>query len=357
MALTIADNYVSKSFGEYSLQVCKKTKYFNALHLLDVYNDSYEEKKIRKRMIHYMKRPKFINQVDADFDFIADKKLLDYEFLNSLMHVSQENTEDSDGHVLCPSQLTIETSETDIKALDKNIKYQYMVRKVDSGYNKILSLDINPMSAVGLAMWLSPAFGSKVKDVFLRFIEGDANLIKETIQNLNDTTDMVNNLETTTNPDTNEISILITTFEKNDYMAKIKNDRHKREIQQLIDEKNGVITKQKCQIDELLEQLKENARKAEERDRIADERYNNLIGYAANTNEKLNLVLPQRVKINMETDPNVEQVYISYDRNAVVGDFDLYVIRCQSSSYDASIARIRKKYAGNIVEIYSICFK
>ena len=388
MSLTIADNYVSKSFGEYSLQVCKKTKYFNALHLLDVYNDSYDEKKVRKFMIQYMKRSKFMRQVDADFDFIVDKKLLNYEFLNSLMPVSQENTEDSDGCVLQPSQLSLETSETDLKALDKNIKYQYMVRKVESGYNKILSLDINPMSAVGLAMWLNPAFGSKVKDVFLRFIEGDANLIKETIQNLNNVTGLVNNLETTTDPETNEIAMSITKFEKNNYIAKIKNEQHKREIQKMIDEKNGIINKQKSDIDSLqqkmdkmLIQMEENRQEAdEERKKAAEERkeaaearkevdeerkkadeerkksearFNKLLGVAEKSDAKLDAVLPQRVNIDMDNDPDVPNVYILFDKRAIPNECDLYVIRCQASSYKTRIKAVRQEYGKKIVKIYT----
>ena len=85
MALTTSVKYVSKPFGEYTLQVCKKTKYFNALHLLNVYNDTYEKQKVKKRMIFYMKGDKFMNQVQSDFNYIAEKKLIDYEYLNVII--------------------------------------------------------------------------------------------------------------------------------------------------------------------------------------------------------------------------------------------------------------------------------
>ena len=135
MALVSTSKYVSKSFGEYSLQVCKKTKYFDALHLLDVYNGSYEEQKTKKKMNEYMKRPKFMKQTYADFDFLVDKKLIDYEFLNSIMPVSQENVE-------------------------KDTKFRYMIRKVESGYNKILILDIHPMSCIRISFWINAKFGN-----------------------------------------------------------------------------------------------------------------------------------------------------------------------------------------------------
>jgi hypothetical protein len=374
MALVSASKYISKPFGEYAIQVCKKTKYFNALHLLDVYNESHGEQKIRKDMIKYMGRSTFMKQVDADFNFIVDKKLIDYEYLNSIMSISQENDGDSDGDRLSPSLISAETSETDIKTIEKDIKFRYMVRKVESGYNKILSLDVNPMSAIGLAMWLSPAFGAKVKDVFLRFIEGDAYIIKETIQNRNIATGLINNLETTTDPDTNEISMLITTFEKNDYMAKIKNDRHKREIQQLIDEKNGIINKQKCRIDELLIQMKENEKKADDERKKADERFNRLMGHAENseikaeeerglanierkkadiTRKKLDKVLPQRVDID-ETDLKHPKIFILKNCNKTEKKYNLYVMRCQSSSYNTRLKQLKTEYGNDIRRIKTL---
>ena len=35
-----------------------------------------------------------------------------------------------------------------------------MVRRIDSGYNKIKELKVHPLTAIGLAMWMSPSFGS-----------------------------------------------------------------------------------------------------------------------------------------------------------------------------------------------------
>jgi hypothetical protein len=142
MALVSASKYVSKPFGEYTMQVCKKTKYFNALHLLDVYNESHEEQQIRKRMIFHINRNKFMKQTYADFNYIADKKLIDYDYLNSL--ISQEN------------------SETDLCAIKKDIKFQYMIRKISDARGKILILDIHPMSCVRISFWINANFGNVI---------------------------------------------------------------------------------------------------------------------------------------------------------------------------------------------------
>ena len=181
MALVSNSRYVAKSFGDYALEVCSKTKYFNGLHLLRTYNETHDKQKKLKNMTKYIGRTTFIKQVVADFNYLVNKKLLDYGYLNNIY-------ENIAGDNLHPAQISAETSLEDIKALSKDIKFKYMIRETSTmnGSSKTIhNLDINPMSAVGLAMWLSPDFGSKVKDVFLRFIEGDATLIKESVENLN----------------------------------------------------------------------------------------------------------------------------------------------------------------------------
>jgi hypothetical protein len=171
--------------------------------------------------------------------------------------------------------------------MSKDDKFTYMIRKITSGYNKITAILVHPLTAVGIAMWMSPGFGSEVKDIFLRFVEGDAKLIQQTLQNLNVATGKINNIETAADPDTNEVTMLVTTFEKNDCMAKIKNERLKRDIQQLIDEKNGVISKQKCRIDELLIKMDKNEANAADREKKMNDRFNALMNKTSDISTKL----------------------------------------------------------------------
>jgi hypothetical protein len=155
MAL-IASKYISKPFGDYTLKVCKKTKYIDGLHLFKTYNDTYEVQKIMKRMIEYIGRATFSKQVNADFDHIANKKLLNYTFLQKLCVIRA-------GRNFGPALITAETSIDELKELPKDIKFQYMVREksTKNGNAKTISqLDIHPMSAIGVAMWLSPSFGN-----------------------------------------------------------------------------------------------------------------------------------------------------------------------------------------------------
>jgi hypothetical protein len=154
MALISNSRYISKSLGEYTIQICKKTNYFNALHLFKVYNDTYEEQKSLKRMNEYIKRATFMKQVVSDFNYIANKKLLDYEFLNNLY-------DKKDGDKFSPSQISTDTDVNDLTELDKSIKFDYMVRKKkDINDYKIISLDINPMAAIRLSFWLNTEFGN-----------------------------------------------------------------------------------------------------------------------------------------------------------------------------------------------------
>ena len=400
---------LSKQFGDYKFNTCSDTGFICAKHILETYNETAEKPKLLKYLNKYIKRPNFFKDVIADFNQLVRDNKIDSTYFN-------KNHEKIDGSKMEPSDIEDKSSQVDILEEkiagskmepvniedkssqvdileEKNIiniyielpeqtKFNYMIRKNMSGYNKINSILVHPMTAVGIAMWMSPAFGSKVKDIFLRFIEGDVNLLQQTLQNLNTSTNKVNNIETAADPDTNEISIIVSTFEKNDYMAKIKSDRLKRHIQQLLDEKNGVITKQKCKIDELMikmdlegKKADEDRKKADERDKIQSEKINRLLGYAEDTKTTLddtkitldetkstldetkttlNKVLPQRVETNELNNGKDHQVIILHDRDAVDNEYELYVLRVQTRSIQQSIDKIKHKYGDNIHRLYTI---
>ena len=45
MSLGVNTKYIAKSFGDYALEVCSKTKYFNGLNLLSVCNETHNTQK------------------------------------------------------------------------------------------------------------------------------------------------------------------------------------------------------------------------------------------------------------------------------------------------------------------------
>ena len=245
----VASKYISKPFGDYTLKVCKKTKYIDGLHLFKTYNDTYEVQKLKKDMIKYIRRATFSKQVNADFDHIADKKLLNYTYLQKLC-------KNIDEPKLPPSLISAETSVDAIKELPKDIKFQYMVRRTESGYNKITQLDIHPMSAIGVAMWLSPSFGAEVKDVFLRFVEGDLTLIKEVVENANNITGKINNVITASNNEGKTLMI-VNTYEKDSFDIKFEYEQLKEKIQELEDRHKGIIKIKDDKIDKLSLQIQE----------------------------------------------------------------------------------------------------
>ena len=389
---------VSKELGTLSFKVCPTTSFICAKNILENYNENAEKKKKMKNLNQYIGRPKFIQSVISDFDKTAKDNKIDDKYLKEINN--------SDDPKMQPSKNTSKSTQIAISEdlsvaqyysqIPDDVKFKYMIRKNTNGYNKIKSILVHPLTAVGIAMWMSPSFGSEVKDVFLRFIDGDANLIKETIQNLNNSTGLVNNIETTTNPETNEVSMLVTTFEKNDYMATIKNRNLKKQIQELIDEKNGIIKKKTDKIDQLLIEMKDDRKKADDDRKKADDdrkkadddrkkadderkkqedRFNDLMNRTSHitdklddtnkilvetkdilvkTDTKLDKVLPQRVDIDMTNDPDVPQVYILHDRDANDDEHNLYVIRCKTSGYNNQVKRCREKYDDNIHRIYTI---
>lgn len=371
---------VIKEFGTLSFKVCPTTSFICAKNILENYNENAEEKKKMKKLNEYIGRPKFFKSVISDFDKTAKDNKIDDKYLKEINNSTGPKT----GPVKNTSKSTQIAISEDLSVaqyysqIPDDVKFNYMIRQdftMKGSAKKIKSILVHPLTAVGIAMWMSPSFGSEVKDVFLRFIDGDAKLIKETIQNLNNSTGLVNNIETTTNPETNEVSMLITTFEKNDYMAKIKNKNLKKQIQELIDEKNGIIAKKECKIDQLLIDMKDDRKKADDERKKQEDRFNALMNRTSHINDKLDetkiilvetkdilvktdtkldKVLPQRVDIDMTNDPDVPQVYILHDRDANDDEHNLYVIRCQTSGYNNQIKRCREKYGDNIHRIYTI---
>jgi hypothetical protein len=386
---------ISKQFGNYTFKTCSDTGFICAKNILETYNETADTPKLMKHLNEYMKNPKFLKSVMSDFDKIVIDNKVDVSYFN-------KSDEKKVGRIFRPtlsdeksSQLVVSQDSTVVQCysdMATDDKFTYMIRQdfnMIGNTKRINSILVHPLTAVGIAMWMSPDFGSEVKDIFLRFVEGDAKLIQQTLQNLNITTGKINNIETAADPDTNEVTMLITTFEKNDYMAKIKNDRLKRDIQQLIDEKNGVISKQKCRIDELLITMRQNESKAEEERKKADaerkksdERFNRLMNKADEFSDKadeerkkadeerkkaveerkktetistkLDRVLIQRVETDKLPNGDIPQVIILHDRDAVHNECDLYVLRCQTKQIKSRIKKIRSKYGDNIHKIYTI---
>ena len=242
------------------------------------------------------------------------------------------------------------------------------------GDSKLQGTWVHPHIAINLAQWVSPIFAVKVAGWVSRFISGDPTIIKETIQNANIATGLVNNIETATDPDTNEVSMIITTFEKNDYMAKIKSNNLKKHIQELIDEKNGIIAKKECQITELIKRLDESEIKADAERAKSEARFQKLLGVAENTNiraiESESKADEERVKANIARievgealkrsiptdvpDGDKTQVWIIRDKSAEIDEYNLYPIRSQLKSMNSAIKKLKSKYGDELVVTYKI---
>ena len=209
---------------------------------------------------------------------------------------------------------------------------------------------VHPYVAINLAQWISPMFAVKVAGWVAKFISGDVSLIKEAVENLNDITGKVNNINVATNPEDGSAVLLLKTYEKDSFDAKYEYNKLKKEMKEMENKYKGIIAEKDDKIDKLTLKIDQ------------------LLGYAVSTkntlddtkiiltdtNKKLTEVLPQRVNIDMITDPDVPQVYILYDRNAGIDDYDLYVMRCQTSGFNCGIHKIRKKYGNNIHKIYTV---
>ena len=361
MSLTVIRDIISMN----SFTKCPTTSFICAKNILKQYNDTCvikEDKKELKYLNEYMKEPVFLSSIVSDFNKVASANKLDLNYLNTL-HDNTEtkiaNSSNCSGRQNRPDQNETKVSISDTYSND--VKFKYMIRQnfTKKGIIKnIINIFVHPLVAIGVAMWMSPTFGSIVKDSYYKFINGDVKHINETIQNLNTNTGLINNFETTTNPLTNEVTMLITTIKKDDIMAEIKDDQLRKRIQSLLDKQKGIIKEKEDNITKLLIKLDEESKRSEERFNTLMNRtgliHDTLINTEnkldvanvtlVNTESKLDRILPQRVELHKLDSSDIPCVIILQDMDSKFDDYNLYVLRIQSGSINSAIKNFKTKY-------------
>jgi hypothetical protein len=91
----------------------------------------------------------------------------------------------------------------------------------------------------------------------------------------------------------------------------------------------------------------DDAKRFEDESKKRADEFNELRGIARDTKETLVSVLPQRVDIK-STDSDCPQVFILRDLDAEEDEYNFYVMRCQTSSYNSRLKDLKLKYGNNI---------
>jgi len=352
MSITIKDIISMKSFT-----TCQMTGFICAKNILTTYNKTCVVKKRKKeigKLNKHMERRKFFKSVLDDFDKVASDNKLDLNYLKTL---NDNNMPNMYGINPTPSNTGISPI---CDTYSNDVKFKYMVRKIISDYNiiddkidnKIDNIFVHPLVAIGVAIWISPTFGSIVKDSYVTFINGDVNNVKETIQNLN--TGLINNFETMTNTLTNEVTMISTPFENNDIMAEIKDDQIRNRIQILLDEKNRIIKEKEDTITKLLIKLDDEIKRSENR-------FNELINIPdltpdtlVNTENKLDQGLPQQVKLCNLKHPKIARFVILQKLYTQPNDYNFYVLKIKTGNIKSAMKKFRTKHESIVVHIVYI---
>jgi hypothetical protein len=121
--------------------------------MLIVHNETTEEKKTIRKLNQHLGRPKFSMSVVADFDKSARDGKIDDAYLKKI-YPEFDDTQSDD----LQSKQYLE--------LPKDIKFKYMVRKNESGYNQISSILVHPNIAIKISIWMSPKFGYSLINSF-----------------------------------------------------------------------------------------------------------------------------------------------------------------------------------------------
>ena len=166
MALTL------KQFGNFSFKVCEKTSFICAKNILETYNKTAEKQKKMYKMSEYMKNPKFLKSVVADFDKTVKERKIDTDYLNHIINKVNHVNEDFD---------------VDYSKISNTVKFDYMIRQTYTtrgNMKKIISLLVHPTTAIKISIWLSPKFGYSLipefKEKFsniLLYVESDNDTI------------------------------------------------------------------------------------------------------------------------------------------------------------------------------------
>jgi len=167
MSLTVIRDIISMK----SFTTCPTTGFICAKNILTKYNDTCVIKKDKKEikfLNQHIARPEFLRSVLSDFDKVASDDKLDLNYLNTLnvnIETKISNMPDMDDCNLQPSNNGV-SSICDTYSND--VKFNYMVRKISSGYNKIDNIFVHPLVAIGVAMWMSPTFGNEVSSYAIK---------------------------------------------------------------------------------------------------------------------------------------------------------------------------------------------
>ena len=364
-----------KAFSIKSFKRCPTTGFICAKNILIKYNNTVIDEKYLKEineLIKYMQRPTFFKSVLSDFNKIADANKLDFEFLNTLHANTEAKLENSSNR--SDARLPSQQNETKVSIYDKysnDVKFKYMVRQdftMKGIIKNIKSIFVHPVTAIGVAMWMSVDFGSIVRISYNDFINGDINHVSKTIQNLNANTGLINNFEATTNPLTKEVTMLITTFKEDDIMAQIKDEQLRKLIQNLLDRQNGIIKDKDDNINKLTLILNEERKDAIIERKASLDRFNALMNRTDTIQDTLeetreNLFEAKedllesiidttnvaRDRVSQRRVPNNKQNYIIILKDEEKDPY--YIIRIQEKYINAKIARERRK-SPNIREIF-----
>jgi len=159
--------------------------YIDVHNLLQIFNQSEycNKEKIIKFLNQYMSRNNFKNQVISDYNLLFRK------LQNAISEISD------------------------------NDKINYMVRSfiISEGQNKrYKQIYVHPYVAIGLAMWMSPVFGSRVKDVFMKYSNGDLSIAKQVVDIHDNKNNTKTHVEIAQNPTTNDAILIANSYQLND---------------------------------------------------------------------------------------------------------------------------------------------
>jgi hypothetical protein len=236
--------------------------------------------------------------------------------------------------------------------------------------------------AMDLARWISPKFALFVYDIFGRFLAGDLTLAVDVARQNNLVNNTSTSLEIATNPEDNSQIVAIATkhaYKPGEYpqtndevMHKLKYDLLKDKFDKMTEEQNKLENSNKLYVNTLrqvqskfLEDKQEHvkdksdlmkkidallgfATETKEKLDTVTEKLEDAVDERQNIQEKLDIVLPDRVLVKKLKMDRRESIILIEDMEPGEQNIDMYVMKRKNGSIDSAFRNLNKKYGGTL---------
>lgn len=210
---------------------------------------------------------------------------------------------------------------------------------------------------------MSPSFGSHVKDIFLKYSNGDLSIAKQVVDNHDKKNKTKTHLEIAQNPNKNDAIMIANSYKNDSDEIKEKYEELLLEMELMKEEKNNLLikyhtknkevkklTKDNNKLSVILHRMEQKIEETKEDNKITHfkldrtyEQYSIIKNQLIILQDSMEAVLEDRVVRKYITEAQDETLII-YKDNRKNEDYNYYVIRSKKNLVDSLIQKQKTKF-------------